>query len=108
MTHTNLQRSLPYSLCASAFLLLALIILQLGRTPAAFADEAIVGRGNLSAATVKSGLLSGIPSMPDCLWVVDDRSEMLFIYYIENSANVRLQLRYSESLAKLFAQGRGR
>ena len=45
--------------------------------------------------------------MPECLWVLDNRSEMLFIYYIEDSSNTRLQLRYRESLANLFRRARG-
>jgi hypothetical protein len=40
--------------------------------------------------------------------VIDDRSETLFIYYIENVADPRLQVRWTESLPRLFQQARGR
>jgi hypothetical protein len=46
--------------------------------------------------------------MPDCLWVLDNRTEMLYIYNIEDAGSMRLQIRYRENIATLFRQARGR
>ena len=56
---------------------------------------------------MRNGLIAGIPSMPESFWVLDNRSEMLFVYNIENSDNTRLQIRHKESLANLFRRARG-
>ena len=82
-------------------------MLQFSKRHAAYAEEVFPGRDGFSFGTVRNGLISAVPGMPDCLWVLDNRSEMLFIYYIEDSANTRLQLRYRESLANLFRRARG-
>jgi hypothetical protein len=103
-----IQRLLIAPLWASAFILSSLVILKIADRQKAFAEESIQGREGLSFATVRNGLISAIPSMPDCLWVLDDRTEMLYIYYIEDAGSLRLQLRYRDNLANLFRQARGR
>jgi hypothetical protein len=107
MRRHSIQRLLTVPLWASAFVLTGLIIMQFSRRHAAYAEEVFPGRDGFSYGTVRNGLIAAIPSMPECLWVLDNRSEMLFIYYIEDSANTRLQLRYRESLANLFRRARG-
>ena len=69
--------------------------------------ESVQGNAGISQATVRNGF-GQIFSAPQALWVIDDRSEMLFIYYVENVADPRLQIRWTESLPRLFQQARGR
>lgn len=107
MRRDTFQRMLVMPLWASAFVLTGLIVLQFSKRQAAFAEEVYPGRDGFTFATVRNGLISGIPSMPECFWVLDNRSEMLFIYTIENSDNTRLQVRHRESLANLFRRARG-
>lgn len=109
MKRTNaIQRLLTAPLWASAFILASLVVVQFAKRPAAFADEAIQGRDGFSFATVRNGLIAAVPSMPDCLWVLDNRTEMLYIYNIEDAGSMRLQMRYRENIATLFRQARGR
>jgi hypothetical protein len=103
-----IQRMLVVPLWASAFILMGLIVMQFSRRQQAFAEEAVVGRDGFAFGTVRNGILAAIPAMPECLWVLDNRSEMLFIYYVEDAGNMRLQLRYRENLGELFRQARGR
>lgn len=106
MRTKSLQKLLTAPLWASAFVLSGLIVAQLSQHPA-HAEEVYPGR-DISYATVRNGLISGIPSMPENLWVLDNNSEMLFIYNIENSDRTRFQLRYRESLSNLFRRASGR
>ena len=109
MKRTNaIQRLLIAPLWASAFVLASLVVVQFAKRPAAFADEAIQGRDGFSFATVRNGLIAAVPAMPDCLWVLDNRTEMLYIYNIEDAGSMRLQIRYRENIATLFRQARGR
>lgn len=107
MRRHSIQRLLTVPLWASAFVLTGLIVMQFSNRQTAFAEETIQGRDGFSFSTVRNGLIAAIPSMPECVWVLDNRSEMLFIYYIEDSANTRLQLRYRENLSNLFRRARG-
>ena len=107
MRSNAIQRMLTVPLWASAFILAGLIVLQFTSRQAAFAEEVFPGRDGFSFATVRNGLIAGIPSMPESFWVLDNRSEMLFVYNIENSDNTRLQIRHKESLANLFRRARG-
>ena len=108
MRTSAIQRMLVVPLWASAFILTGLIVMQFSKRHAAFAEEVFPGRDGFSFGTVRNGLISAVPAMPECLWVLDNRSEMLFIYYIEDAGNLRLQLRYRENLSELFRQARGR
>ena len=75
MKRTNaIQRLLIAPLWASAFVLASLVVVQFAKRPAAFADEAIQGRDGFSFATVRNGLIAAVPAMPDCLWVLDNRT----------------------------------
>ena len=107
MRNRSIQRMLTVPLWASAFVLAGLIVLQFSHRQAAYAEEVFPGRDGFSFATVRNGLIAGIPSMPESVWVLDNRSEMLFIYNIENSDNTRMQIRHRESLANLFRRARG-
>lgn len=98
------------ALWASAFILGALTIVQAGRMPgnAAYAEAANSGVSGVSVATIPTGL--GPDNKPyEALWMVDNRTEILAIYYIENanSGDKSMQLRYMVSLPELFRQARG-
>ena len=93
-------------LACSAVVLGILICFQLVRPRAAYAGDSVQGKSGISMASIRNGFSQQYYS-PMCLWVVDDQSEMLFIYYVENVTDKRLQLRWSESLPKLFRQARG-
>jgi hypothetical protein len=108
MRNKIFHRMLVAPLWASAFILAGIAVMQFSKRQAAFAEEVFPGRDGFSFGTVRNGLISAVPAMPECLWVLDNRSEMLFIYYIEDAGNLRLQLRYRENLSELFRQARGR
>jgi hypothetical protein len=98
------------ALWASAFMLAALTIVQAGRIPGAtaYAEAANSGANGASVATIATGL--GPDNKPyEALWVVDNRTEILSIYYIENanSGEKSLQLRQMASLPDLFRAARG-
>ncbi|MFZ4697818.1 MAG: hypothetical protein ACOYMO_07400 [Phycisphaerales bacterium] len=93
-------------LSCSAVVFAILICFQIARPRVAFAGDSVQGKGGISMASIRNGFSQQFYS-PMCLWVVDDQSEMLFIYYVENVTDKRLQLRWSESLPKLFRQARG-
>lgn len=90
----------------SALALAVLVGIQLVRPRVAHAGDSVLGKSGVSMATIRNGYSQQFYS-PMCLWVVDDTTEMLFIYYVENVVDKRLQLRYSESLPNLFRQARG-
>lgn len=91
--------------CSAAFLAL-LLAFQVILIPAARA-ESVQGNGGVSQATVRNGY-GQVFSAPQSLWVIDDRSEMLFIYTIENVGDTRMQFRKAVSLPMLFQQARPR
>ncbi|MBL9141591.1 MAG: hypothetical protein JNK53_06960 [Phycisphaerae bacterium] len=98
------------ALWASAFILGALTIVQAGRLPGseAYAGAANASIDGSSVVTVPTGL--GPDNKPyEALWVLDGRSEMLSIYYIENASagDKSLLLRNMVSLPELFMQARG-
>jgi len=94
------------ALACSAAAMGALLATQVLLLPCAQADS-VQGNAGISTATVHNGYGQVLAS-PQCLWVIDDRSEMLFIYYIENVADPRMVVRWTESLPRLFTQARGR
>jgi hypothetical protein len=117
MTTTNNQpvaagRGSGYAaaaLWASAFILGALTIVQAGRigTSEAFAEAANSSREGSSVVTIETGL--GPDNKPyEALWVLDSRSEIISIYYIENAnaGEKSLLLRNMVSLPDLFQAAR--
>lgn len=98
------------ALWASAFILGALTIVQAGRMPgsAAYGESANSSPSGSSVVTIATGL--GPDNKPyEALWVLDARSEIVSIYYIENanSGEKSLLLRHMISLPDLFAAARG-
>ena len=95
-------------LYASAFILAALVIITAGRLPenSAHANMAAVGTGGYTLLTAPTGL--GTLEQPfELLYVIDNQSQMLFVYAVENAADRRVTLRTGASLPTLFRNGRG-
>lgn len=93
---------------ASAFILAALVVMKAGELPAneAYAGTASTGSG-FSMVTASNGF--GKDTRPyELLFVVDNRSEMLFVYEIEDAAQRRVTLKGGQSLPALMRAGRGR
>ncbi len=93
-------------LIASALVLLALILVQAGRTgesspvapSTALAEMAAVSGGYAAMTT------QGLSSSEELLYVLDQRAERLMVYRVENQRDIVLQR--SENLAAVFTQAR--
>jgi hypothetical protein len=93
-------------LWASAFLLVAIIIMQAGKLPggAAYAEMA-VSNGDYSALTTSTGL-GGDADPYQVLYIIDNRDEVLMAYEIEDSRTGRIELRGGGSLSNLYRRAR--
>ncbi|MCE9619707.1 MAG: hypothetical protein K8R92_07335 [Planctomycetes bacterium] len=99
--------SLPINnvaLWASAFVLGGLILTQAGRIQTAQADSVSTSNG-FCMSTITCGNQTGSDTY-DLLWLVDDRSETLMIFY-GDVYNKVLDLRTTKNLADIFKQARG-
>ncbi len=95
-------------LWGSAFIVAALILLTAGRLPEnpAYADMATTGNGGFSMVTAVSGF--GPADRPyEILYVIDNQSQMFYIYAVEAATDRRIALRGGASLPALFRAGRG-
>lgn len=103
--HTQLSPGAAI-LWASAFLLLALIIVQAGKMPGSAAyGEMAASRGNYSAITVTTG--KGGDSEPfQAVYVIDSRDEVMMVYEIDDARSGRIELRDGGSLVNLFRRAR--
>lgn len=93
------------TLWASAFVIAALLIIQIGKLPGnpAYAEMSS-SRSNFTILTADSG--RGDNADPDeVLWVADSRGAWLLVYEIEQRS---LQLRASQSIVGLFRAASGR
>ncbi len=100
-TRTRIDTSAT-ALWASAFVILALVILQAGRLPSqqAFADQA-TARGPFTIVTANGG--TGGDADPDeLLYVLNSRYEVLMVYEVEDARQQRITLRDGGSLRNLF------
>jgi hypothetical protein len=93
-------------LLASALVLVALILVQAGRSggsspvaPSTAMAEMAVVSGGYSAMTTQ-----GQSSSEELLYVLDQRAERLMVYRVENGRELSLQR--SEDLAQVFTQAR--
>ena len=95
-------------LATSAFAITALAIVQAGKfEQSADAGTALIGQGGVIAITSSVG--QGPDEEPyETLYIIDNRSEMLFVYGVEGAINPRLTLRGGASLPVLFRAARGR
>lgn len=90
------------ALSASALLIAALIVVQAGKLlsgPEARADL-VAATGNVTVLTVEAS------NSNDVLLVLDNRSEELLVYRVENQSNVDLYKKYN--LPRMFSDARGR
>jgi hypothetical protein len=94
-------------LCVSACAITALAIVEAGRmNDPAQAGTALIGQGGVIAITSSVG--KGPDAEPyETLYVIDNRSEMLFVYGMDGGATPRLVLRGGASLPALFRAARG-
>lgn len=94
-------------LAASACAITALAIVEAGKlNEPAHAGTALLGNGGVIAITGSVG--AGPDADPyQTLYVIDNRSEMLFVYGVDGPLNPRLVLRNGVSLPVLFRAARG-
>jgi hypothetical protein len=95
-------------LWASAIIVLALILVTAGRLPEnpAHAAMATTGNGGFTLVTAPSGF--GPADKPyEILYVIDNTSQMLYVYAIDSASDRRILLRSGASLPALFRAGRG-
>jgi hypothetical protein len=90
-------------LWASAFVLGGLILTQAGRIQSAQADSVVANNG-FCMSTITCGNQSG-PETYDLLWLIDDRSETLMIFY-GDVYNKVLDVRTIKNLSDIFKQAR--
>lgn len=109
MSKTNSRSSTPAALLvASALVISALIIMQIGRaeTPSAFAGDAVVGGEGYTVMTVSSGFGKDTRPYEFC-YILDNHDEMLYVYEIPQASDKRIVLRNGTHLPSLFAMARG-
>ncbi|HVP73547.1 MAG TPA: hypothetical protein VMS30_07405 [Phycisphaerales bacterium] len=94
------------ALWASAFVILALIIIQAGRLPGTSANAAVqADRGSYTIMTADSG--KGGDTEPDeILCVLDSREQILMVYEIEDARRGGMMLRDGYALSDLFLKAR--
>lgn len=96
----------PVALWASAFVIGALIIVQAGRLPGnpAHADMSTT-RGDYVLLTANAG--TGGDEAPDeVLYVIDNRTQVILAYEVEDATKKRVELRDGGLLDNLFRQAR--
>jgi hypothetical protein len=103
--HTQLSPAAAI-LWASAFLLVAIIVIQAGKLPgsAAYAEMAS-SNGDYAALTTSTGL-GGDADPYQVLYVIDNRDEVLMVYEIDDARTGRIELRGGGSLSNLFRRAR--
>lgn len=94
------------ALWASAFVILALVIVQAGRLPGNAAHAHMVAdRGEYTLMTADSG--RGGDSEPDeILCVIDSREQILLVYEVEDARRGVVTLRDGYPLNELFVRAR--
>ena len=94
-------------LLASALVLGILLVFQAGKVPAtpAFADDAVVGSEGFTMLTASSGF--GKDTRPyELLYVLDNYSEMMFVYEVPQSSSRSVSLLGGMDLPYLFRTAR--
>jgi hypothetical protein len=94
-------------LATSAFAITAFAIVEAGRLhPEADAATAMIGVGGMTAITSSNG--QGPDEQPfEVLYIIDNRTETLFVYGIDGGTTTRLSLRGGASIPALFRAARG-
>ncbi len=102
MTNTTPRRWSPDAvLLASAFVLVALIIVQAGRLgwPSEARAEMVSQVGGFTMLTTDAG-------NDDMLVVLDNRTDQLTVYKVENQSSIEQHKKYE--LSRIFADARSR
>lgn len=102
------MRSSAAVLWASAFILAGLVIVTAGRLPEspAYGGMATAGLGGFTLVTAPTGF--GPSDEPyEVLCVIDNQTQMLYVYAVDNAADRRIVLRGGAPLSTLFRAGRG-
>jgi hypothetical protein len=95
------------ALWASAFVILALIIVQAGRLPGNAANAAVqADRGSYTLLTASNGKGGGNGEPDEILCVLDSREQMLLVYEIEDVRRGGIQLRDGYPLSELFIRAK--
>jgi hypothetical protein len=95
-------------LWASAIIVAALILVTAGKLPEnpAYAEMATTGTGGFSIVTAPSGF--GPNDKPyEVVYIIDNHSQSLYVYAIENATDRRILLRSGANLPNLFRLARG-
>lgn len=106
MTNHERINTSSAALWASAFVIMALIIMQAGKLPgnAAYAEMA-TGSGSYTLITTNSGR-GGDADPDELLYVLDSRDQVLLVYEVEDARNNQIFLRDGGSLINLFNSAR--
>lgn len=104
-THQRINASAA-ALWASAFVILALVIVQAGKLPANTAHAGMATTGDAyTLVTASSGL--GEDAAPyELLYVLDSRDQIMLVYEIEDARSGQVFLRDGGSLVNLFSSAR--
>lgn len=93
-------------LWASAFIVLALIIVQAGKLPGREAHAAVVAdRGSYTLLTASGGR-GGDIEPDELLYVIDSREQILIVYEIEDARRRIMVPRAGHSLDEMFLRAR--
>ncbi len=94
------------ALWASAFVILALIIVQAGRMPGNTANASMqADRGSYTLITADSGR-GGDADPDEILCVIDSREQVLLVYEVEDARRSGIVLRDGYALNDLFIRAR--
>lgn len=106
MTNHERINTSTAALWASAFVIMALIIVQAGKLPgnAAYAEMA-TSSGSYTLITTNSGR-GGDADPNELLYVLDSRDQVLLVYEVEDARNNQIFLRGGGSLINLFNSAR--
>ena len=104
MSHTHTTKQASAVLWASAFVLAALLITQLGKLPGnRRTTPARASTSNDFTLAHRQIPVSGEDAAPDeLLYVIDSRDEILLVYEIEDARKEQIILRGGGSLRNLF------
>jgi len=93
-------------LWASAFVILALVVVQAGRLPSAH-GETVASAGDYTLLTARSG--KGPETRPyEVLFVIDNREQVLIVYDLEDAQRGTMTVRDGGPLEALFRNARPR
>ncbi len=95
------------TLWASAFIIAALVILQLGKLPVnpAHASNVLAERGNYTLLTTDGGDGDG-QRRYEMLYILDSREQVLLVYEIEDAQRGIMRLRDGGNVNNLFRAAR--